>query len=152
MFAYCLLSNHVHLVVVPPRPESLGLLMQRLSGRYPRYFNERYRRSGTAWEERFHSSPIGSDAYLLACCRYVDLNPVRAGIVAFAGDYRWQAEQFERAVRAQGRSRLLRLCLHLCNRVSSMALFRPIRLSERPRSTTNRFYLLIERAGTCTVD
>lgn len=91
VFAYCLLSNHVHLLVVPPRQESLGLLMQRLAGRYTRYFNERSRRGGTAWEERFHSSPIGTDAYLLACCRYVDLNPVRAGIVASAGDYRWSS-------------------------------------------------------------
>jgi putative transposase len=85
------MPNHVHLVVVPERLESLGLLMQRLAGRYTRYFNERYRCSGTAWEERFHSTPIETDTYLLACCRYVDLNPVRGGIVASPGDYRWSS-------------------------------------------------------------
>ena len=113
--------------------------------------------------ERIHRSVLGEPhAYLAEHVRYglpdsQELEDLTARLEAvtveahFAGDYRWQGKQFERAVRAHGSSRLLRLYLHLYNRVSSMALFRPIRLSARPRSTTNRFYLLIERVGTGTV-
>lgn len=90
--AYCLMPNHVHLVINPgDRPESLGLLMKRLAGRLTRYVNVRDKRSGSLWEGRYKSSPVESSAYLLACCRYVELNPVRAGMVAQPEEYPWSS-------------------------------------------------------------
>ena len=92
LYAYCLMTNHVHLVVNPgPNPEHLSLLMKRVAGRQTRYVNTLEDRSGTLWEGRFKSSPIQQDAYLLACCRYIELNPVRAGLVAAPQDYRWSS-------------------------------------------------------------
>jgi putative transposase len=92
LYAYCLMTNHVHLVLNPgERSEMLGGLMKRLGGRQTRYVNALEGRSGTLWEGRYKSSPIQSDTYLLACCRYVDLNPVRAGMVATPGEYPWSS-------------------------------------------------------------
>ena len=65
--------------------------MKRLSGRQTRYVNRLERRSGTLWESRYKSSPIQTDEYLLACIRYIELNPVRAEVVADAQDYRWSS-------------------------------------------------------------
>ncbi len=65
--------------------------MKRGAGRHTRSVNAREHRRGTLWEGRFKSSPIQRDAYLLACCRYVELNPVRAGLVATPRDYRWSS-------------------------------------------------------------
>ncbi|MBU2027984.1 MAG: hypothetical protein KJ814_10265 [Proteobacteria bacterium] len=65
--------------------------MKRVAGRHTRHVNRLERRTGSLWEGRFKSSPISTDEYLLACCRYVELNPVRAGIVADPADYRWSS-------------------------------------------------------------
>ena len=90
--AYCLMTNHVHLIVNPGHePASLSLLMKRLAGRHTRRINRLKRRTGTSWEGRFKCSPIDSDNYLLACTRYVELNPVRASIVARPEDYQWSS-------------------------------------------------------------
>lgn len=92
VYAFCLMTNHVHLVIDPgASAESLGLLMKRVAGRYTRYINRIERRSGTVWNGRYKSSPIETDPYLMACCRYVELNPVRAGLVAAPQDYRWSS-------------------------------------------------------------
>ena len=73
------MSNHIHLIVEPLEEVArLGQLMKRLSGRQTRYVNRLEGRSGTLWESRYKSSPIQNDEYLLACIRYVELNPVRA--------------------------------------------------------------------------
>jgi putative transposase len=90
--AWCLMTNHVHLVLVP-RGEGAGIshLMRRLAGRHGRYVNRLEDRLGTLWCGRFHSSVVDSDGYLLACLRYVELNPVRAGIVGHPRDYRWSS-------------------------------------------------------------
>jgi len=86
------MTNHVHLVVDPgDNPESLGKRMKRLAGRQTRYVNRLEGRSGTLWEGRFRSSPIDTNAYLLACCRYVEMNPVRAGIRGDPADYPWSS-------------------------------------------------------------
>lgn len=78
--AWCLMTNHVHLVLTPRQPDKgISDLMRRLAGRQSRYVNRLERRLGTLWCGRFHSSVIDTDAYLLACLRYVELNPVRAG-------------------------------------------------------------------------
>ena len=92
VYAFCLMTNHVHLIVQPSEDVAwLGRLMKRLAGRQTRYVNRQERRSGTLWESRYKSSPIQTDAYLLACCRYVELNPVRAGMVATPGEYQWSS-------------------------------------------------------------
>lgn len=91
-YGYCLMTNHVHLIIDPgDDPANIGNLMKRLAGRQTRYVNTLERRSGSLWEGRFKSSPIETDAYLLACCRYVELNPVRAGMVERAEDYIWSS-------------------------------------------------------------
>jgi len=92
LFAYCLMSNHVHLVVDPgENAMNLGLLMKRLAGRHSRRLNRRNSWSGSIWESRYKCSPIETERYLLTCGRYVDLNPVRAGIVSFPADYAWSS-------------------------------------------------------------
>jgi len=92
VYAYCLMTNHVHLIVDPgPDPDSLGLLMKRVAGRQTRYINKIKGRSGTLWEGRYKSSPIQVETYLLACSRYIELNPVRAKMVAKPEDYLWSS-------------------------------------------------------------
>ena len=92
VFAYCLMTNHVHLIVDPGLdPDSLGLLMKRVAGRQTRYINKIKGRSGTLWEGRYKSSPIQVETYLLACSRYIELNPVRAKMVAKPEDYLWSS-------------------------------------------------------------
>lgn len=92
VYAWCLMTNHIHLIVEPPEDVArLGQLMKRLAGRQTRYVNRLEGRRGTLWESRYKSSPIQTDDYLLACCRYIELNPVRARMVAQAGDYLWSS-------------------------------------------------------------
>lgn len=85
--AYVLMSNHFHLLLTPQRGEGLPQMMQAVGRSYVRHFNRRQQRSGTLWEGRYRSTLIQSDRYLLACMVYMDLNPVRVGLVARAGDY-----------------------------------------------------------------
>jgi putative transposase len=92
IYGYCLMTNHVHLVVDPgAEPKNLSSLMKRLAGRHTRRINQLQRWSGTSWEGRFKCSPIESDSYLLACTRYIDLNPVRANLVGRPEDYPWSS-------------------------------------------------------------
>lgn len=91
LHAYVLMTNHVHLLVSADRGESLGKLMKALGQRYVQYFNRTYRRSGTLWEGRYRSCPIQAEDYLLACQRYIELNPVRAGMVGHPAEYRWSS-------------------------------------------------------------
>jgi putative transposase len=92
VYAYCLMTNHVHLIL-SPRSEgaAISALMRRLSARQTRYANRLEGRSGTLWGGRFKCSIVDSDNYLLACMRYVDLNPVRAGICQNPAEYRWSS-------------------------------------------------------------
>jgi len=92
IYAYCLMTNHVHLIVDPGRnPDSLALLMKRVSGRQTRYVNKLEDRSGSLWEGRYKSSIIATEEYLPACCRYIELNPLRAGMVADPAQYQWSS-------------------------------------------------------------
>jgi putative transposase len=91
--AYVLMTNHFHLLATPAAAVGLPSLMQAVGRRYVRYFNQRQRRSGTLWEGRYRSTLIQADRYLLACMVYMDLNPVRAGIVATAKDYPWSSHR-----------------------------------------------------------
>lgn len=94
VYAYCLMTNHVHLLVAPEQITGLGQLMKRLAGRQTRYHNRLEGRTGTLWESRYKSSPVDSDDYLLACSRYIELNPVRARMVPAPEDYRWSSCRF----------------------------------------------------------
>jgi putative transposase len=84
------MTNHVHLVLVPGREESLSLLLRRVHGRYAQYYNARWRRSGHLWQNRFFSCMLGIE-HLWAAVAYVERNPVRAGMVSAAVDYRWSS-------------------------------------------------------------
>jgi putative transposase len=89
--AFCLMTNHVHLLLTPEGPDSLSQLMKRLGQRYVQYVNRTYRRSGTLWEGRFRSCLMQEEDYVLACYRYIELNPVRASMVEHPGDYPWSS-------------------------------------------------------------
>jgi putative transposase len=89
--AYVLMTNHVHLLVTPGRPEGVALLMKHLGQRYVQYVNRTYRRSGTLWEGRFRSCLTQREDYVLSCYRYIELNPVRAQMVGHPRDYYWSS-------------------------------------------------------------
>lgn len=91
LHAYCLMTNHVHMLVTPPADRACAVLMRGLGQRYVQYFNGRYKRSGTLWEGRFRSCLVDSARYVLACYRYIERNPARAGLVERAPDYRWSS-------------------------------------------------------------
>lgn len=98
--AFVLMDNHFHLLATPPTDEALPKMMQALGRNYVRYFNDRHLRSGTLWEGRYKSTVIESDRYLLACMVYIDLNPVRSGMVAHAADYPWSSYAHYSGIRA----------------------------------------------------
>ena len=87
--AYALMTNHVHLLVSPNRADGITRLMQSLGRRYAQYVNRFYKRSGSVWEGRFKASVIDAEEYLITCYRYIELNPVTAGMVSDPADYRW---------------------------------------------------------------
>lgn len=89
--SYVLMTNHVHLLITPDSSSSPGQLMKLLGQRYVQYINRCYKRSGTLWEGRFRSSLVEEESYLMACTRYIELNPVRAGMVEHPADYRWSS-------------------------------------------------------------
>ncbi|WP_127475381.1 transposase [Sulfurivermis fontis] len=89
--AWVFMTNHVHLLVTPTVAGSVSRMMQALGRRYVRYFNHTYRRTGTLWEGRFRSCLVEADTYLLTCQRYIEMNPVRAGMVVRPSDYHWSS-------------------------------------------------------------
>lgn len=93
LHAYALIPNHVHLLVTPEVECGVSRMMQYLGRHYVQYVNKTYRRSGTLWEHRFHASVVETDAYLLALYRYIELNPVRRGMVQAPEQYLWSSAQ-----------------------------------------------------------
>lgn len=91
--AYVLMSNHFHLLATPETAEAIPQMMQAVGRRYVRNFNLRQGRSGTLWEGRYRSTLIQAERYLLACMVYIDLNPVRAGLVQDPAEYPWSSHQ-----------------------------------------------------------
>ncbi len=89
--AYVLMSNHLHLLLSPQLDNSVPKMMQAVGRSYVLYFNKRHSRSGTLWEGRYRSALIQTERYFLACMAYIDLNPVRAGMVGQAADYPWSS-------------------------------------------------------------
>ncbi|MEO8162047.1 MAG: transposase, partial [Arenimonas sp.] len=93
LHAYVLMTNHVHLLLTPQAPGASSRMMQAIGRRYVGRFNARYQRTGTLWEGRFKSVLVDSERYVLSCYRYIELNPVRAGMAATALDYRWSSHR-----------------------------------------------------------
>jgi len=91
--AYVLMDNHVHLLATPATDDALSTAMQAIGRRYVRWFNRRHERTGTLFEGRFRSSLVEADRYLLACQRYIELNPVRAGMVGSVDAWPWSSHR-----------------------------------------------------------
>ncbi len=89
--AWCLMTNHVHLLLTPRRDRAVPHLLQYLGGQYVTYFNVLHGRSGTLWEGRYKASLVDTERYLLDCYRYIELNPVRAAMVADPALYPWSS-------------------------------------------------------------
>ncbi|WP_273209756.1 transposase [Marinobacter subterrani] len=93
LHAWALMTNHVHFLATPSAEHSLSNFMQSIGRRYVRYFNRRYDRTGGLWEGRFRSCLIDSENYLLSCQRYIEMNPLKAGMVNNPEDYWWTSYQ-----------------------------------------------------------
>ena len=91
LHAYALMGNHVHLLLTPSRRDSVTRLMDTLTERYARYIREAYEHGEPLWEKSFTATPVHVGRYLLACMRYIELNPVRAGLVTQPQAYRWSS-------------------------------------------------------------
>jgi putative transposase len=89
--AYVLMSNHVHLLATPAEDNSIAKVFQSVGRKYVQYFNHNYKRSGTLWEGRYRATVVDSERYLLSLMRYIELNPVRANMVAHPRDYPWSS-------------------------------------------------------------
>ncbi|WP_394766543.1 transposase [uncultured Paludibaculum sp.] len=96
ILAYCLMSNHVHLIAVPHKVPVLAEVMQRVHCRYAQYLNARRGRCGLLWQNRFNSCPLGA-SHLWAVLRYVEMNPVRAGLVTDPRSYEWSSAEAHRS-------------------------------------------------------
>jgi putative transposase len=91
--AYCLMPNHVHLLVTPRTEDGLGLTMKSVAQLYTQHVNKAYGRTGSLWEGRFRSCLVPTESYVLACYRYIELNPVAAGMVGHPRSYRWSSHR-----------------------------------------------------------
>ena len=89
--AYVLMTNHFHLLLTPAKSSSLPSAAHSVKSRYARYINWKYERTGPLWEGRYKAAPIDSDRYLFTCQRYIELNPVRAGLVSHPREYPWSS-------------------------------------------------------------
>ena len=90
LLGWCLMTNHVHLIAMPRREDSLSVLLRRVHGRYAQYYNARYGRSGHLWQNRYFACSLGP-GHLWSALEYVERNPVRAGLVDWAGNYHWSS-------------------------------------------------------------
>jgi putative transposase len=91
IWAYCLMTNHIHILAAPQEPNSLSQGIGLTNLKYTKYFNRKYYRSGRIWQNRFYSSIVDTDTHLWAVARYIENNPVKAGITATVLDYRWSS-------------------------------------------------------------
>jgi putative transposase len=91
--AYALMPNHVHLLATPQSAGDVGRVIQALGRRYVRWFNDRHTRTGALFEGRYRSTVVEADRYLLACMRYIELNPVRAGLASEPAEFRWSSHR-----------------------------------------------------------
>ena len=89
--AYVLMTNHIHLLLTPDQTDSISRMTRVTGSRYAQYVNKKYHRTGSLWEGRHKSSPVDTEAYMLKCYRYIELNPVRANVVDGPDDYLWSS-------------------------------------------------------------
>jgi len=136
LHAYVLMTNHVHLLLTPRKAAAVPGLIISLGRRYVQYVNRSYRRTGTLWDSRYKSSLIDADTYLLACQRYIELNPVRAAMVEDPAHYRWTSYR----ANALGQPD---------SRVTPHALYRSLGRSDKERQAAYRalFRAELDRAA-----
>ena len=91
LHAYVIMNNHLHLLLTPSDKEQLAVFMQSMANRYVRYFNAKHKRTGTIWEGRYKSCLIDSSNYLFTLYKYIEMNPVKAGMVKNSQDYEWSS-------------------------------------------------------------
>jgi putative transposase len=89
-----MMTNHVHMLATSTHPMALPRALQSVGRRYVGYFNDRYARTGTLWEGRYHASLVQADGHLIMCHRYIDLNPVRGGLVAQPHEFEWSSHRY----------------------------------------------------------
>jgi len=123
--SYVLMSNHVHLLASPENKTSISKTLQSVGRRYVQYFNHTYKRTGTLWEGRYKATVIDSEQYLLTCMRYIELNPVRAGMVEQPNEYTWSSY----ANNAEGKNNKL---------IISHEVYRGIGINETERQAAYR--------------
>lgn len=92
--AYVWMTNHIHLLATSGRDDSIGKTLQSVGRRYVQHFNYTYRRSGTLWEGRYRATVVDSEQYLLTLMRYIEMNPVRAGMVGEPDEYVWSSHRY----------------------------------------------------------
>jgi len=122
--AYVLMTNHVHLLLTPEQEIGPSLLMKHLGQCYVQYINRSYRRSGTLWEGRFKSCLAQTESYVLACYRYIELNPVRAGMVTHPAEYPWSSNKINGQGEASDLIKPYEEYLKLASKNSSSTFFR----------------------------
>jgi putative transposase len=98
LLGYCLMSNHVHLIAIPQTPQALSQSLKQAHGRYAAYWNAQHSSTGHMWQGRFYSCPL-DESHLWAALRYVELNPVRAGMVAKPEQWKWSSAARRTAAR-----------------------------------------------------
>jgi len=91
IYGYCLMPNHIHLLVQPKLPNDLRTFMQGLTQTYTIWFNKKYKKVGHLWQGRFKNMVVVKDEYFLNCVYYVEMNPLRKDIVNTPGDYLWSS-------------------------------------------------------------
>ena len=91
LYSYCLMNNHIHLILEPSQKDNISRFIQSLAGNYASYFNKIYSRTGTIWEGRFRCSEIRNERYFISCLHYIENNPLRAKIVPSAELYPWSS-------------------------------------------------------------
>ena len=150
LHAYVLMSNHVHLLLTPVNENSIAKVIQSVGRYYVQYFNYHYDRTGTLWEGRYKATLIDSENYLLACMRYIELNPVRAHMVKHPSEYPWSSYRFNALGEPAGNITAHRLYQRLAKtpeerQKAYRSLFRsriPEQTLEEIRESTNKAWVL----------
>jgi putative transposase len=124
------MTNHVHLLATPRVAGGVSKMMQSIGRRYVRYFNQAYKRTGTLWEGRYKATLVDSEQYLLTCCRYIELNPVRAGMADEPSAYPWSS-----------------FAAHALGEPSGILSFHPLylRLGDTPRQRQGAYAALFDQ-------
>lgn len=148
--AYCLMTNHVHLLLTPCDDRSVSRVMRGVGQHYVQYINRTYRRTGTLWEGRYRSSLLQEEHYVLACYRYIELNPVRAGMVEHPAEYEWSSYRINAQLEFSAQVKPHPIYIALATgETSSAQIYRKLfalqlapELVEEIRSSTNGNYAL----------